>query len=198
MSMEPTVCTNHPELDANRRCTRCLRPFCEHCLVLIGGRMYCADCKVEHLRDAASGVPATALPYASLGRRFVAILLDSFIIGIPITMVMFAVGFREIFVEDRMPPWFNFLGLIQIPIFLVYEALMTRRDGQTIGKKVMQIRVVGASGQPVTNGQAWGRGAIRAVLLSCLAFANYLPAFFTREKTALHDMAASTRVVSAE
>lgn len=196
--MEQTVCTNHPDLEASRRCTRCLRPFCEHCLVLLGGRMFCADCKVEHLRDAESGLPTGALHYASLGRRFIALMIDSFIIGIPMMVLLLGVGFKEIFVEDRVPPWLNFIGFIQIPIFLVYEALLTRRNGQTLGKKWLGIRVVGANGQPITSGQAWGRGAMRGVMLSCLALINYLPAFFTPERTALHDMAASTRVVSAE
>lgn len=196
--MESAVCTNHPTNDAARRCARCLRPFCEHCLVMLGGRHYCGECKFEQVRDAQSGVSTVTLPTASLGRRFAALIIDGFVVGIPLMIPLFAFAFQAIFQEKRVPMWFNFIGLIQVPIFFLYEGLMTRRSGQTVGKKVMAIRIVSADGTPITQGQAWGRAGIRGIMVSCLALANYLPAFLNNEKMALHDMAARTRVVSTQ
>jgi hypothetical protein len=33
------------------------------------------------------------------------------------------------------------------------------------------------------------------LLLGCVSIFDYLPAFFTKEKTTLHDMVATTRVI---
>jgi uncharacterized RDD family membrane protein YckC len=77
---------------------------------------------------------------------------------------------------------------------LVYEALMLKRNGQTLGKLAVGVRVVTPEGQPISRGQAWARAAIKVILGSCLGI-DYLPAFFTRERTCFHDMIARTRVI---
>jgi uncharacterized RDD family membrane protein YckC len=59
----------------------------------------------------------------------------------------------------------------------------------------LKVKVVGADGTELTTGQAWGREIIRAVL-GFLYIVDYIPAFFTKEKTTLHDLAAKTRVVN--
>jgi len=60
------------------------------------------------------------------------------------------------------------------------------------------IKVVQPNGQPLSTGQAWGRSIVRALFVSFLAIINYITAFFTKEKTCIHDMAAKTRVVLAK
>jgi hypothetical protein len=37
---------------------------------------------------------------------------------------------------------------------------------------------------------------MRQVLASCLSIFDYIPAFFTKERTCLHDLVANTRVVN--
>ena len=48
-------------------------------------------------------------------------------------------------------------GVMMVAMFLVYWgspiAFEVLRDGQTVGKRVMGLRVVNANGTPVTNGQ---------------------------------------------
>jgi uncharacterized RDD family membrane protein YckC len=60
----------------------------------------------------------------------------------------------------------------------------------------LKVRVVRPDGSPITSGQAWGRAAMK-MIFGCIWFADYLPAFFTQEKTTLHDLVASTRVVDS-
>ena len=57
--MEPVVrCKNHPEVtEGCVRCARCGDWFCPDCRVELDGRPYCAECKVEYVRDLQAGVP---------------------------------------------------------------------------------------------------------------------------------------------
>jgi len=76
-----------------------------------------------------------------------------------------------------------------------YQALMLAARGQTLGKIALRVKVVNADGTDITASQAWGREVSRA-LLGLLCIVDYIPLFFTNEKTAIHDMAAKTRVVN--
>jgi uncharacterized RDD family membrane protein YckC len=191
-------CTNHPDVvEGVYACARCGRTYCNDCLVTIQGRRYCAQCKGEQISDIRSGVDTHTLPLAGLGRRFAAVWIDGFVIGLPVMVVVIAMMIPALMndsVED-MPWWVNWMGWAFIPVYIAYEALMLTRRGQTVGKIALGIKVVRPDGQPISKGQAWGRSAVRSLFVSFLAFANYLPAFFTREKTCLHDMIARTRVV---
>ena len=198
--MPEMTCTNHPEAEGSIvRCMRCLQPFCSDCLVRIGGRPVCGDCKVEQLRDAASGVNTGSLELASMGRRFAALFIDGLIVGLPIMAIIFAVIIPSALKSGgrtpEVPNWLNVIGYLQIPVMIVYEALMLGRSGQTLGKSALRLRVVNPDGGQITSSQAWRRAAVRSLMASLLAIINYLPAFFTKEKTPLHDMAAKTRVI---
>ncbi|HEX7153639.1 MAG TPA: RDD family protein [Thermoanaerobaculia bacterium] len=167
----------------------------------IQGRPYCAGCKTEQVLDYRSGVDRTVLHYAGIGRRFVAIFLDNLIIMVPLMIVMFAILFsmRESISEENAG-LFNLMFLPLIVVAPIYEGLMLQiTKGQTIGKKLMGIRVVNADGAPISTGQAWGRTGMRTVFgfLSCLGLIDYIMAFFNPEKTTIHDMVATTRVVYA-
>jgi hypothetical protein len=47
----PGICIHHPGVIAHRACDRCRLPYCEDCLVTIGGKTLCAGCKLLALRD---------------------------------------------------------------------------------------------------------------------------------------------------
>ena len=191
------LCRNHVDVSEGvRRCTRCEGPFCADCIVEIGGRPYCAICKNEQLLDLRSGVDAAQLELASIGRRFVAVLIDSLLIAIPLWALMAFFFFMPASRGEVPPPWTSLLGLPFTAVAVLYEALMLQyRNGQTLGKMAMGIRVVNPDGTPSSAGQIWGRVLIRT-FLGCF-WIDYIPAFFTQEKTTLHDMVARTRVVRA-
>lgn len=191
------LCRNHIDVAENvRRCARCATPYCPDCLVELGGRPYCATCKAEQLLDVRSGVDRLQLPYASIGKRFGARFIDFLIFAIPIYSFIGYAIFMPAFRGQAPPLWANFIGIPFAILMLAYEGLMLQfKDGQTLGKMALKIRVVRADGSPISPGQAWGRSGMHALLFSCCALIDYIPAFVTPDKTALHDMVATTRVV---
>jgi uncharacterized RDD family membrane protein YckC len=191
------MCRNHVEVvEGVRRCARCGSPFCRDCLVDIAGHPFCATCKNEQLLDVRSGVDRTRLPLAGFWKRFGAVLLDGILLAIPMYAVMGIVAMFVIVGKQGPPPfWFNFISLPFMFITPIYEGLMfTLKDGQTLGKMAVGIQVVRVDGSPMTKGQAWGRAWLKMVL-GCISIFDYIPFWFTEDKTTIHDMAASTRVV---
>jgi uncharacterized RDD family membrane protein YckC len=214
-------CLNHPEADQDVvRCLRCQQPFCPDCVVMLKGYWYCGPCKDEVVRDIQSGTVGMA-DLASIGQRILAAILDGLLQSVAMMILfvplVFAVGglavlggsaeggpasqAAEAATVVGVMVFYAIMFALSVGVPLCYEALFVARNGQTPGKMVVSIRVVSIDGTPATRGQAWGRAAIKVGLAqacSCLGFlADDLPACFTTERTALHDMAASTRVVRA-
>jgi uncharacterized RDD family membrane protein YckC len=197
MEMVPS-CPNHPDvIEGLRYCSRCGRAYCTDCLVNIRGNSYCAPCKAEQLLDLTSGVDQSALELAGIGRRFAALLIDGMLLTVPLIVVFFVLMALAMSGNKNIDPlWFQPAVLLAIVPYIVYEALMLAARGQTLGKMAMKIKVVRADGTPLSKGQAWGRAFMRQILASCLSLFNYLPAFFTKDRTCLHDLVANTRVVN--
>jgi uncharacterized RDD family membrane protein YckC len=201
-------CKNHPFVDDRlTRCTRCGDSFCPDCIVQIGGYPYCAECKEEAMRDLRSGLVANQvrpLELASLGRRLLALWVDGLILAIPLVLLMLAIAlpsgiFREIGKSEPSPAYFAFQGLLSLGYMgfgIVYEGVMLSNGGQTIGKKLLKIKVVTPEGNDITSGQAWIRSLVRQVLgaVPCLGLVDYL-VVFGDQRTCIHDQAARTRVV---
>jgi uncharacterized RDD family membrane protein YckC len=191
------LCRNHVDVSEGvRRCSRCGATFCADCLVDINGLPYCATCKTEQLMDVRSGVDRSILNFAGIGKRFGAVFIDGLIVTMPIYLLFLAAMMIPA-TQGAEPNMFlvaplYILLLVSTP---VYEAIMfSKRNGQTIGKSAMKVRVVRPDGSPMTTGQCWGR-AFGKLLLGCVWLFDYLPAFFTKDKTTLHDMVATTRVI---
>jgi len=190
-------CRNHPEvIEGLRYCSRCGQAFCPDCLVTLRGNVFCATCKVEQLRDLTSGVDQSALELAGIGRRFGALFIDQLLLAIPVTVAFFAIIAATFQKKDFDPVWIQPGILLVVALYVGYEALMLAARGQTLGKMAMRIKVVRADGTPISTGQAWGRAFMRQILASCLSIFDYLPAFFTKDRTCLHDLVANTRVVN--
>jgi uncharacterized RDD family membrane protein YckC len=192
------ICRNHIDVSEGvRRCSRCGATFCPDCLVTIGDRPFCATCKTEQVMDVRSGVDRTYMQYASILKRFGAVILDGIILAIPNYAAMFAIMGAAGAFSGKEPNPFVFL-LIYIPALgfpILYEGLMlSLKNGQTVGKMAVAVRVVRADGSPITKGQAWGRPAMKLVL-GCTMGIDYLVAFFNDEKKTLHDMVVGTRVI---
>jgi len=192
------ICRNHVDVSEGvRRCSRCGETFCRNCLVDIGDRAFCATCKTEQLFDLRSGVDYGTIRHSGFWQRAGAYLLDYLIQTVAMYALFIPVGILGAMMggESDVNLWFLAVYPIAFAIVITYEALMlSHKNGQTVGKMALRIRVVRPDGSPITKGQAWGRAAMRLVL-GCLFFIDYLAYFFTAEKTTLHDMVAGTRVV---
>jgi uncharacterized RDD family membrane protein YckC len=172
-------------------------PFCRDCLVEIQGRPYCATCKTEQLLDVRSGVDRTTITLASNWKRFGAIFVDGLIVGLP-SYLLFILLPALTLAQQNDSAGAIVMMVMWIPYILAqptYEALMFQyKNGQTLGKMALKVRVVRPDGSPLTVGQAWGR-AFAKLLLGCISIFDYLPALFTAEKTTIHDLVAGTRVI---
>ena len=192
-------CTTHAEIeDAIQPCSRCQQVFCPDCLVELSSELHCIDCKQEYVRDLLSGVNSASLELASALRRFMALMLDSFIVGIPVCGFVFGLSALMMTFDNFENPAFMLLFAVVVVIpTVLYEALMLAARGQTVGKMALGIKVVRPDGTDISRKQAWGRTFMRLVFqwMSCFALFDYLPALLTKDRTCIHDMAAATRVV---
>ncbi len=75
-----------------------------------------------------------------------------------------------------------------------YFITLHGRDGQTLGKRLMRIRVVRADGSRLGYGKATSR-FFADMLSSMTVLVGYLMAAFDEEHRALHDRLCDTRVV---
>jgi len=175
--------------------------FCADCLIDLRGMSLCARCKNEQMLDLRSGATGRAgLPgydLASIGKRWAALIVDR-ILFVVAAVAFFLVSMLFAKTDDGYTAGFLLAIVLAYFVYVTYDALMVRRSGQTIGKRLLKIRVVRADGEPVRAGQAWGRALTRMVAIHVLALVNYGPALFTQEKTCVHDLLAGTRVVNAE
>ena len=129
-------------------------------------------------------------PLASVGDRILAYLLDRVI------LVFYSVSIVALFINLEIEGtwiWGGFLGLPWIFYFLVFEVFM---NGQTPGKRVMNIQVVRMNGTPATIGDYLLRWIFGLVEFSFLGGAIALIAVAAGGKgQRLGDMVAGTTVI---
>ncbi|OMI33808.1 RDD family protein [Streptomyces sparsogenes] len=148
--------------------------------------------------DPLAGMP----PLANRGRRLVARIVDALIIGIPVGLVM------AVLVGDYDPVNNNneatAMTIVYALVYFVYEGLMLTKYGQTVGKKVMRIRVAMLENGEIPAGQpGWLRAGTYALpeIVPCCGFifwlVNVLWCTWDRPfHQCLHDKVAKTVVVS--
>jgi uncharacterized RDD family membrane protein YckC len=196
-------CLNHPGVSERLvRCTRCGRQFCHDCVVQLRGFYYCGSCKGEHVRDVQSGTGPGVLDLASVGRRWLGVIVDQLLLGaVTFAVVMGAAvalgALGQAGETAQTVGGFVFLAVYLLSVFglpIAYDGWMIQTRGQTLGKMAVGVKVVNPDGTDVSPGQAWGRAATKLVLGSCAGI-SYITALFTKDKTTIHDMVAKTRVV---
>jgi len=132
---------------------------------------------------------------AAVSARFVAVVIDVLILAaidatvIYFTMKICGVTFAEVGILPKIP-LIAFL-LVQNGGYLVAFTM----GGQTLGKMAVDIRVVSDDSDDALDlGRAFARTAVW-VLLAVPAGLGFLTALFSRDRRALHDRFAGTRVV---
>jgi uncharacterized RDD family membrane protein YckC len=126
---------------------------------------------------------------ASIGDRFVALLIDGFILTAYVIAAVFFVG--KLAIESPLI-WF----LIAVP-YIFYDLLAEiLLEGQTIGKKAMNIKVIKIDGTPATISSYFLRWFVRLFEVSLFSGIIALIAMATNQNTQrLGDMAAGTCVI---
>ena len=146
-------------------------------------------------------------PLANRGRRLVARIIDALLIGVPVTLIMNAiVGWVDYTSTSNSETGKQAtVSGVTMLAYLIYEGLMLSRNGQTVGKMAMKVRVAMLSNGAVPTPQAaWVRAAVYTLpeIVPCCGFLFWLVnvLWCTWDKPyqqCLHDKAAKTVVVSA-
>jgi len=153
--------------------------------------------------SAARGIPVESTEgLAGAGARVIGGVVDAAILGgINLTVIYFTLKICDMtFLQAAslpMAPLLSFLALLDGG----YLATFVAAGGQTIGKMAAGTRVVPADpAAPAWERVSFGQAAVRAVgyLVSLLpAGLGFVPALVGRERRAVHDRLADTRVVRA-
>jgi uncharacterized RDD family membrane protein YckC len=181
-----------PEVPRNR--PRTTRPVRMDVLNLEDGQ---STNKSSTAAREASETVASLLEAPSLGVRVGAGLIDLvLLIGIDAAVLFLTLritGLQNTLEDLRVLPAVPLIGFLAILGF-GYVAAFTVAGGQTIGKMVLSLRVIGDDGRPVDAAGGMIR-ALGCMLVPVTLGLSYLPALFTSDHRALHDRLAGTRVV---
>ena len=162
----------------------------------------CSSCGIivanYNIESSQQNVPVTqqvnepVLQYAGFWRRFVAMLIDSFILTLIELGLVVLLVFSAKEISNQLGNWIDALWFI---LFLVYFAVMESSSKQaTLGKMVLGLQVTDLEGNRTTFLRATGRNM--AKILSCLTLMiGFLMAAFTEKKQGLHDMVANCLVI---
>ncbi|MBZ0294040.1 MAG: RDD family protein [Anaerolineae bacterium] len=126
----------------------------------------------------------TSYELAGFGTRFFAYIIDGIIIGLIAGLLFGSARWAG-----------GGLGWLVGMAYCWY--FWTRQDGQTLGKKVMNVRVIRTDGAPLTDSDAILR-YIGYYISGLLLGLGFLWALFDSKTQALHDKLANTYVVVAE
>jgi len=187
-----------------RVCAECGQAFPEGDMLHYENAWVCAACKPLFFQRIKEGVTARGeFRYASVGRRFVAILIDGIITGVACTVPLVVIS--SIIVARNppgqktpaLPGWFTALGIFFDFVPLIYEVVMIANYGATLGKMAMKIKVMRPDGSPISYARSIGRYFAK-ILSGLIIYIGYLMAFWDDEKRALHDRMCDTRVFSVD
>jgi len=145
----------------------------------------------------ASETMASLMQAPALGLRVGAGVIDVVLLAALDAAVLFLTlriaGLQNSMADLRVIPAVPFVGFLTLLAF-GYFATFTVAGGQTVGKMLMKLRVIGDDGRPI---DAAG-GVLRAVgclLVPITLGLSYVPALFSSDHRAVHDRLAGTRVV---
>lgn len=122
---------------------------------------------------------------ASVGTRFIALIIDAIILGVIGGVLALLTGRTELG---------GFASFIVGVLYQIY--FLTGQDGQTPGKRIMGIRVVKTSGAPLTAADVIIR-YIGYYINTIFIMLGWIWALFDSNNQGWHDKLAGTYVVTA-
>ncbi|GAB2938808.1 RDD family protein [Streptomyces mayteni] len=149
--------------------------------------------------DPLAGMP----PLANRGRRLIARIIDSIVVGAPVTLLMWPVVGHYGWSGDGQGGAYGSEAIVLV-VYFIYEGLMLSARGQTLGKMAMRIRVAMLADGSVPHGNpGWVRAGVYSLpqLVPCFGFifwlVNVLNCTWDQPyRQCLHDKTARTVVVS--
>jgi uncharacterized RDD family membrane protein YckC len=142
--------------------------------------------------DLNAGV-STDAPLAGRGARLGAVFIDGLLFVVPYLLIVF--GGKA---ESSILLLVGGLAVLGLAIFQIYKAVTT---GQTIGKKLVGVKVVKLDGSPVDFVSMFvmrmlvGQGLLGIIPLYGLIDPLFI---FREDHRCIHDLVASTKVIDAK
>ncbi|UOB12567.1 RDD family protein [Streptomyces sp. HP-A2021] len=163
-----------------------------------GGGPYGGD---SYPTDPLAGMP----PLADSGKRTLARIIDIILVGAVVWLLTWGFGVNEYDVDgDRIEAGKSFWqSAVATVLYIAYDTFLTARNGQTLGKKLLHLRVANLDNGATPSAQnALMRAAVLWIPCFFCCFCVWLVisggwSLFDRPyKQGLHDKAAKTVVVS--
>jgi uncharacterized RDD family membrane protein YckC len=185
--------------------------FCASCgKELPAGAGFCPTCGKSVTATPASSVPgqlqpvaAGALPnLASEGDRVIAVIIDTiliFVVSLVIVVPLFLLGGLFGFFGSFAFVFFGPITLLSWLLWLLYFTYFEATSGQTLGKQLMNIRVVDETTlQPLDFARSLVRNILRIIdWLPFLYLIGFILVATNTKKQRIGDMAARSIVVKA-
>lgn len=183
-------------MEATVICARCGTFACQACATSSrDGAVLCTDCGT-----------LTAVRLASPGDRLVAHLVDNVLVMIPMLLGALIEDLRASDVVRK--PYLGLgplavLGGVGSVVLAGYQLYRAARTGQTLGKRLRNIRVVRTDGSRVSVGRLILRNVVPLALsrlggvLRLLGLVDGLMVF-RNDRRCLHDLVAGTQVVNVD
>ena len=147
--------------------------------------------------QAATDTVASLMELPSLAARIGAGAIDLLLLvgidAVVLYLTLRVAGLQNSMDDVGVLPRIPFVGFLATLAF-GYVAAFTVAGGQTIGKMVLSLRVIGDDGRPVDAAGGMLRAAA-CMLVPVTLGLSYLPVIFTSDHRAIHDRFAGTRVV---
>ncbi|MET9681239.1 RDD family protein [Streptomyces coeruleorubidus] len=153
--------------------------------------------------DPLAGMP----PLADSGKRTLARIIDMILVGVVVWLLTWGFDVNEYDVDsDRIEVGRSFWqSAVAAVLYIAYDTILTARTGQTLGKKLLRMRVANLDNGATPSGQnALMRAAVLwipfAFCCACVwtAISGGWSFFDRPYKQGLHDKAAKTVVVSTD
>ncbi|MGX8710883.1 MAG: RDD family protein [bacterium] len=131
--------------------------------------------------------------------RLAAYLIDLLLVGTMLLIVKIPMFFVRLshpdnFLTGALLFRFSLLDILLYLAASAYFVILTYQTGATVGKRLMNLRVVSVNGEPLTLLNVLYRETIGRYL-SSLLFVGYILVGLNNEKRGLHDMICDTKVI---
>lgn len=152
---------------------------------------------------------ASQLLRATWGPRLVAFLVDFLLVAVPFnllgnllwiskTVTISEATTEAARIEQTLGIPVELHNLLWFLVFGLYATLVSRRQGATVGKRWMNLKVVHQDGSPLSTRDLFLRYTIGYGLSGLIVGIGFLLAFVDKERQALHDKIFKTQVVIAD
>ena len=139
-------------------------------------------------------LPVLAATPAGFWIRFVAFVIDMLVITLAQVLLRFMAARRWGADLDGTPTLQGAVVFFSIVFAVLYPTVLHTLGGQTVGKLVVGVRVVATDGELLPLGAAFLRTVVHWLSFSLMLGVGHVIAGLRKDKRALHDLVAGSRV----